>query len=414
MKTWFTYIAALFFAAATAFLFADYEIVANTIAYISGYLINIATLVTLPVLVFSFTTAIASLRKDKMGGNAASSIIIWTLLTGIILPFIATGLFYLYPTAFPVTSSAGSSGDMAGYYVNYSLYSNLNALNMANPFNVMATASTVLLPLLILCWIFGAFLNPTSDQIRPAYAVMNSFSEVMHKIARFYTQFGYIICYFALSDLFLSTYIEKTLIAVPSYLIKLLIIASAAIFVALPLLFSICTRFRRNPYKALYLSLSSLLMGLSSGNIISVIPANITSGRLSLGEQKRHAVASSYFFALFAKGGSAAISTYLSLTLITAMGGVLDLSTMVIITLTVIAVSFISSASFGMESIFITYLALKLLKIDLYGAESALLSILMVTNGIGTMLDAAIMALGSKVTAVRSKTEIEIPYKDYV
>ena len=67
-----------------------------------------------------------------------------------------------------------------------------------------------------------------------------------------------------------------------------------------------------------------------------------------------------------------------------------------------------------MESVIITYIALKMLNIDLYGAESAIISILMVTNGLSSMIDAAIMAMGSKVVSVHTKTDIEIPYKDYL
>lgn len=414
MKTWFTYIAAFLFAAASAFLFADYEVVANTVSYISTYLLRIATLVTIPLLVFSFTSAIASIRKDKIGSIISNSIALWSIITAILLPLVPALLFYLYPTAFPVTSSAGSSGNVVGSYVSYALYSNLNALGVSNPFNAIATASTIFLPLLIICWIFGLFLNPSSDQIRPAYAVMNSFSEVMMKIARFYTTFGYIICYFTFLNLFLSTYTEKTLIVVPSFLLKLLAITAFILLVLLPFLFSAFTKFKKNPYKVLFLSISSLFLSLSTSNTVSAIATNITTSRLSLGEQKRTAVSSTFFLTLFAKGGSAAISTFLSLTLITAMGGILDISTIIIIALASSLCSYLSFTSFGLESVIITYLTLSLLNIDLYGAESALLSILMVTNGLGAMLDSAICALGCKIVSVKTKTDIEIPYKDYV
>ena len=414
MKTWFTYIAAAVFALATAFLFADYQIASSTFSLISTYLVGLGTLITIPVIVFSFPSAIASLRKDRLGGYAASSIITWTLVTSIILPMVPAVFFYLYPSAFPVTSSAGSSGDLVGYYTEYAMMSNINALSVVNPFNTIATASSIVLPLIILSWIFGIFLNPSSDTIRPAYAVMNSFSEIMHKIARFYTVYGYIIAYFSLTALFLSAYVEKTVIAVPSFLFMLLIITGIIVFALLPILFALFTKFKKNPYKVLFLSISSLVMSLSSGNVLSSVATNMTTSRYSLGVQKRNAVTSTIFFSLFSKGGSAAISTFLILTLITAMGGILDSTTIILVALAASAASFVAFTSFGMESVITTYIALKILNVDLYGAESALLSILMITNGLSSLLDSAVIAMGTKAVSVATKTDMEVPYKDYI
>ncbi len=414
MKTWFTYIASVLFAAATAFLFADYEIASTTFSYASTYLLRIGTLVTIPLVVFSLSSAIASIRKDKLGEKVFFPLITWTFVTSLLLPIVPAVFFYLYPSAFPVTSSAGSSGDIVGYYINYAIDANLNALGVINPFNAMATASSIILPLVILSWIFGLFLNPSSDTIRPAYAVMNSFSEIMHKIARFYTVYGYIIAYFAFTDLFLSIYVEKTALVVPGFIVMLLIITAIILFVLLPLLFAIFTKFKKNPYKVLALSISSLFMSLSSGNTLNAVATNIATSRLSLGVQKRNAVTSTFFYTLFAKGGSAAIGTFLTLTLITAMGGILDQSTIIFVALATTASSFISFSSFGMESIITTYVALKLLNVDLYGAESALLSISMITNGLSSLIDSAIMAMGTKVVSVKTKTDIEVPYKDYI
>lgn len=414
MKTWFTYIAAAVFALATAFLFADYQIASSTFSLISTYLVRLGTLITIPVIVFSFPSAIASLRKDRLGGYAASSIITWTLVTSITLPMVPAVFFYLYPSAFPVTSSAGSSGDLVGYYTEYAMMSNINALSVVNPFNTIATASSIVLPLIILSWIFGIFLNPSSDTIRPAYAVMNSFSEIMHKIARFYTVYGYIIAYFSLTDLFLSAYVEKTVIAVPSFLFMLLIITGIIVFALLPILFALFTKFKKNPYKVLFLSISSLVMSLSTGNVLSSVATNMTTSRYSLGVQKRNAVTSTIFFSLFSKGGSAAISTFLILTLITAMGGILDSTTIILVALAASAASFVAFTSFGMESVITTYIALKILNVDLYGAESALLSILMITNGLSSLLDSAVIAMGTKAVSVATKTDMDVPYKDYI
>ena len=119
MKTWFTYIASVLFALATAFLFADYELAAIAFSQASTYLLRIGTFITIPLIAFSFTSAIASIRKDKLGTSVASGLTGWTIITTIILPIIPAVFFYLYPLSFPVTSSAGTSGNIVGYYVDY-------------------------------------------------------------------------------------------------------------------------------------------------------------------------------------------------------------------------------------------------------------------------------------------------------
>ncbi len=414
MKTWLSYLTALLCALATAFLFADSETALNVFSAASAFLLRTGTLVTIPLIVFSFTSATASIRKDRMGTRVSSSIIIWTLVTSILLPVVPLFVFCFSPVSFPVTSSAGSSGDIVKYYFNYAIAGNVNALRMINPFNTIATASGSLLPLIILSWIFGIFLKPSADTIRPAYAVMNSFSEVMHKIARFYTIYGYIIAYFALTDLFLSVYVEKTLIAVPLFLLLLLAVTLITLLLVLPLIFAVLVRFRKNPYKVIALSIASLVMALGASDTVSSIPLNISISRSSLGVQKRNSVTSTVFCSLFAKGGTACISTFLSLTLIRAMGGFLDTGTLVLIALSCTLASFISFTSLRFETAITTYAALKLLNISLYGAESALISLLMVTNGLSSLINAAIMALGAKYVSIRTETDSSLSYKDYL
>ncbi|HIS14677.1 MAG TPA: hypothetical protein IAA76_08895, partial [Candidatus Ornithospirochaeta stercorigallinarum] len=48
------------------------------------------------------------------------------------------------------------------------------------------------------------------------------------------------------------------------------------------------------------------------------------------------------------------------------------------------------------------------------GAESALLSILMITNGLSSLLDSAVIAMGIKAVSVATKTDMDVPYKDYI
>ena len=75
-------------------------------------------------------------------------------------------------------------------------------------------------------------------------------------------------------------------------------------------------------------------------------------------------------------------------------------------------VSLISSSAIGTEAIFIIVLSLRILGINLYGAENAVLALLPLIGGIGAMIDALIATLGSNIAAVFVDTDIDVPYKD--
>ena len=149
MKTWFTYIAAVIFSLATAFLFADYQIALSTFSLISTYLLRIGTLITIPVIVFSFSSAIASIRKDRLGGYVASSLISWSLITSIILPLVP---------AFIVGSCLLKAMSYALFLASYDVpvFDNLTAL----------IALVVLSALLIFTLIFLLYAFVTSQAMR--------------------------------------------------------------------------------------------------------------------------------------------------------------------------------------------------------------------------------------------------------
>ena len=129
--------------------------------------------------------------------------------------------------------------------------------------------------------------------------------------------------------------------------------------------------------------------------------------------QKRISSVSIPLLSVIGKGGSAFVSAIAMISLFEATTGTMPkLSVMLIAAAAAALVSLISSSAIGTEAIFIIVLSLRILGINLYGAENAVLALLPLIGGIGAMIDALIATLGSNIAAVFVDTDIDVPYKD--
>lgn len=415
MKTWITYIAAVLMGLATALLFGDTPGASGVLADVSSFLINLGIFITIPVILFTFPSAVASLGKDMKGKKAAASIVAWSLVTAVVLPLIAVALFAVFPVSFPVTSTAGSAPGTLSAFASYTGSAALSSLYPRNAVLSIAAVTDFILPVIIISWIFGLALRPSCDIIRPAYTVINSFAEVMYRVSRTYTVFGTFLAYFASASLFIDFYQEKTLLASPRFGFLAL---GGTLFLSiamLPLLYGAVTGFRKNPYKVILRSLASMLAGFSAGNIVAAIPVAESTARLNNGVQKRAASAAIPLSAIIGKAGSAAISVLVMLSLFqaTAMEKP-SLALSLAAAGAAAAISFVSSASSGAEIAFITVMALNLLGIELYGAENAIIAMLPLLCGFGSLIDTQIAAMGASICSIYIDTDIEVPLSDTI
>ena len=255
MKTWITYIAAMLMGLATSLLFGTFIQTAGILSSVSSYMISLGVFISIPVIFITLASGTASLMKDKKGKKVFGFSLLWSVVTAIILAFAAAVVFIAKPEGFPVTSSAGSAPGTLLSHVSYMMGSAGSALYPLNAFWTLASTTRFILPLIIISWILGLALKPSADIIRPAYTTMNSFSEVMYRVSRTYTVYGFFLVFITSASFFTDVYQEKTIFAVPEYAKLLTIAAIAAVIVVLPLLYAIFTGFRKNPYKVLALQI---------------------------------------------------------------------------------------------------------------------------------------------------------------
>lgn len=412
MKTWITYLASILMGFATCLIFSDSTIATSIFSSSTAFLVNLGIFIFIPLTVITFASGVASLRKDKLGAKTTIVGIIWALVSTVVLAVASALVFYYLPVKFPVSSSAGSDASVFETIFNNATSHALSGLYPSNPFLTLATTSYYIIPLLIISWILGISLKPNADVIRPAYTVMNSFAEVMYRIIRTVSVYGFLLTYVGSSYLFLIIYQEKTLLVSPAFVKLFLIVIGGALFIVLPLLYAIFTRFKKNPYWVLGRSFSSIVTGLFTGNILASSLVNEGVCRQNLGVQKRIVSTSTPLFIIAGRGGTAMISTLTVLALLKAVGAEMSLSSTLIIALAISLSSLLSATAASYELLLVIYGALKLMKISLYGAEATVLALLPLLSGLAIALDVAIASFGNAVIAFLTRTDIKIPYRD--
>jgi len=397
---------------ATTLLFADSTLVYSVLFSLTGISLKIGTLLFLPMVLVSLASGVASLRKDRLGGKLLVSGIVWSIVTAVILPVVAVLLIRAAGIAFPVSSTAGSDGSFAGLLPT-ALSEAASELLSGNIFYTIVRSTEFLLPVILFSWILGFALKPSADVIKPAYITMNSFSEVLFRIARTYTVFGYILVYCSSAFFFTQLYQEKTIFAAPRFLISYVAVCLVLTIVVLPLLFLVFTKFKRNPWQVLFRSITPSIAALTTGSYIFAAPMMEASARHSLGVQKRAAATAVPLFNVIARAGSAAIAAMSAICLTAAVTGSMPgAKEAVILALCCSLASFASSAAAGIEVVFIIAAAFSLTNINLYGAEMTLVGLLPLVTGLGCMLDIQVGMLGSLICGRSIETDIVPPYKD--
>lgn len=404
MGTWLTYLIAFLLSGATAFAFPEWTGFYETIRYLSNILLNVGIFLFIPISFITFIGGIASLKKDSLEGKAFCHTLLWTIFTSVILSLLAIIFSTCFSLSLPVTASAG------GNYTE--LFSSYNA--SFDTLGVSSLMNTLFLPLILFAFVLGIALTPSADVIRPAYTVINSFSEVMYRIERTISYFGALYLYLAGTSFFITLWREKTLFVSPNYFINILISSFIIILVVLPLLYAFFTGFRKNPYAIIGKCFSSLLFALISGNIYLTALQSEAITRTNLGVQKRIVSTSFPFGILITRGGTCFISTVSVLSILNALGADVTINAAVIIALTSVILSLLSHLSAGSETAFMSILIFKTLNINVYGAEAALISIIPILNGIATMIDITLINMAANIIAKKTRTDIIVPLRDAI
>ncbi len=404
MKTWLTYLAAALMAGATAFAFPSSTVFLTLMQHLTVVLTNAVIFLFIPISFITLTSAVASLRKDRIGGKTFRINILWAVVTSILLALIAVGLSRFLPLAFPQTTT--STGNTQSLFSSYTAEQDVLGTN--------SFISSIFLPLFLLAFVCGLALKPSSDIIKPAYTVMNSLAEVAFRIEKILSYFGALYVYVAASSFFVGMWQDKSFFNAPDFFLTLLSSACVIIFAVIPLIYALFTRFKKNPYLLIFRSLSSIILAFFSGNIYAASFQNEAVERTNMGVQKRIVNASTPLGILITRGGTAFVSTFFVLSLLSSLNAEISLKTAAIIALLSIVLSTISFLSAGSEVALISIVLFKACNITTYGAEAAIFAVLPFLNGIATMIDVTLISAVSNIIARKTKTDILVPARDVI
>ena len=404
METWLTYLAAFLMAGATAYTFSSSTPLLKMMSAATSFLTGVAALLFLVVSFVTIASGTASLRKNRLGGRTVRITIFWAVVTTVILSILGVILANGIPQIFPVSSSAG------GNYTEVlsSFTSSTDALDSGS------IIGKFFLPLVFAAFILGAALTPSSDVIRPAYTVMNSFSEAVYRIQRTAAYFGAFYVYVAGTAFFLNIWQEKTAFVSPEPFVALALSVLLVIMVVLPLIYAIFTGFRKNPYGVVGRGLAGLLTAFLSSNIYASSLMGESLSRSNMGIQKRISSTATPLSILIARGGTAFVSTLTTVTLLKTLGAEISTFALVILALTISGLSLVSFFFPGVEIAVVSVFAIRFLNINVYGAEAAIVALLPILNGFAIMIDVLISFMASAIVGARTKTDAKIPLKDTI
>ncbi|NCC63120.1 MAG: dicarboxylate/amino acid:cation symporter [Spirochaetia bacterium] len=415
MKTWISYLAATALGLAATLLFGESGVFQQLMYTITAVLVQVGGFVLIPLVFFGFSSGIASLRKDDAGWVFSRTTVFWSIISTLLLALFGAMVFRFFPTYFPASSSAGSNATNLLALAPQSLSSLFESLLPINPFYTLANAESFLLPIIIVSLIFGYFLKPNADVIRPAYVTMNSLSETMFRLGRSYSSVGQFFVFFAAAYWFSNLQREGTIFVAHRFLVMLLVGTCSVVLILLPLLFGLVTRFRVNPYRILYRMLGPATAALFSGSIFFSSPMTISLSRHNLGCQKRVSATAIPLYTLIGRGGSAMIATLSVLSLIFASTAAMPSDKVILfVALSSALFAYASPLYLGYEVFFISIIALQFLDINLYGAQMTMIALMPLLNGLGTLIDSYIAAFGSAYTCQRMGVRVETAYQDCI
>ncbi len=412
MKTWITYLAAAAMGLAATLLFGETAAYQQSMSIISSFLVQFGSFILLPLVFIGFASGVASLRKDSRGGTVAWTTILWSFCGTVLLTVLGAVAFKFLPAMFPATSTAGANAEIVNSIGVGTFSEVLSSVFQGNPFYTLVVSGTYLLPIIFVAWILGFAIKPNVEVIRPAYVVMNSFSEAMFRVAYIFSCIGFAFLFFISAAWFAQVWKDGTVFVAISFMRTLLIIVGIMLFGFLPLFYAVFTKFRRNPYRELYRMIAPATAALFSGNIFFSTPILMSVTRHNLGTQKRISATAIPAYTVIGRGGSALVATICVCSLLyAATGSVPSWTVVLMVAGACTQFSFICSFSLGFEVVFISIVALRILKIDLYGAEMTLFGLLPVLNGLGIMMDTVIAGLGTSATSDIMGTTAPAPYK---
>ena len=399
MKYSLTYFLAFILSAVMALSFKNVQLVVEFFQNVSYKLLQGGVMISCIFVLLTTVGAVASLRRKGTFFKTFLKTIIWGILSMVVSVLLSYIMSVIFP-AFMNVDFASSPSDIidSGMTSAYDLFSDGGLFS--SPYKL-------LLLIVALSYLIGYFTKPDLDVIRPAYIVLNSFTEIGFRFARFMARVYNFALFFIGTFWFMSIGFQSVGKEVRNLMIILFIGALVLLFIVYPLMYLTRSHFQRKT--AFALTFSSLAIALSSfftRNVLFSIPSEEVVLRHENGIPKKNAASMTPFLTLCARPGVAFVSFVVVFIIAKYNDYPVNISAYFTLPFIVLALSGASALMHpGLEVLFVVTTSLNAIGIESKDYAMILFAILPLVSSISSMIDTGASFFGVAALGVQ-ETEL--------
>lgn len=303
MKVWIKYLIGVALGVLAAFILpAENAAFANAVSFLTELFIRIGRYVVVPLLFTSAIVAVSKLRTSKLLLKTTWLTVLIIVASSLILTLIGLiSILLVKLPRIPITVDVATEAfnlNVKGLILSLFPYSGFGAV----------MEGSFLLVCLIFAFIIGWESASEETTFKPVFVISDSFSNLFYNIAAFFTEIMSILC---IAIVCYWTMDFRNVIE-PGIYTPMIIMFIVDFIVVAGIIYPIILHFvchDPHPYKVLFASIAPLILSFFGGDSNLVIPLANRHLRDSLGIRRRCLGFTYPLFAIFARGGSALVTT---------------------------------------------------------------------------------------------------------
>ena len=303
MKVWIKYLIGVALGVLAAFILpAENAAFANAVSFLTELFIRIGRYVVVPLLFTSAIVAVSKLRTSKLLLKTTWLTVLIIVASSLILTLVGLiSILLVKLPRIPITVDVATEAfnlNVKGLILSLFPYSGFGAV----------MEGSFLLVCLIFAFIIGWESASEETTFKPVFVISDSFSNLFYNIAAFFTEIMSILC---IAIVCYWTMDFRNVIE-PGIYTPMIIMFIVDFIVVAGIIYPIILHFvchDPHPYKVLFASIAPLILSFFGGDSNLVIPLANRHLRDSLGIRRRCRGFTYPLFAIFARGGSALVTT---------------------------------------------------------------------------------------------------------
>ena len=305
MKVWIKYIIGIALGLIVALILpVDNAVMAGILSFLNDLVIHIGRYVVVPLIFCTTIVSFNKLRSSKLILKTS----IWTfsiiIISSLLLTFVGIlSILTVKLPRIPITVDTSTDTFVLGVK-NMTL-----SLFPFSAFNSILEGSFLLVGFLFAALIgWESAVNVESTIFKPVFTLADSLSKLFYNIAVFFTEAMSILCIVIMCCWTVSF---KSIILSGIYT-PMIIMFLVDLILVVGVIYPLIIRYLchdPHPYRVLYASIAPALLSFISGDSNLVLPLTIRHAKESLGIRRRCGGFTFPLFSIFARGGSALVTT---------------------------------------------------------------------------------------------------------